>query len=94
MLCAWEQAARTSIQKTGSLAAGYRSGQYCSPIRSLTSMRTMLRMAWTLYIGTVPKDGWDMRDLLAAYCASRMDSNENLDFTAGQHAGSLQTSGY
>ena len=40
----------------------------------------MLRMAKTVYDGTLPKDGWDMRDLLAAYCASRMGSNENHDF--------------
>lgn len=40
-------------------------------------MGTILLMAKTVYDGTLPKDGWEMRDLLATYCASRLGSNED-----------------
>ena len=43
------------------------------------TMRTILLMPKTVYDGTLPKDGWDMRDLLATYCASRLGSNKDYD---------------
>ena len=43
------------------------------------TMETILLMAKIVYEGTLPKDGWDMRDLLASYCASRLGSNGGHD---------------
>lgn len=43
------------------------------------TMETILLMAKTVYDSTVPKDGWDMRDLLAAYCASRLSPSKDHD---------------
>ena len=59
--------------------AVYKLSKVLRPNYKEPYMDTMLQMAKTVYDGTVPKDGSEMRGLLAMYCASRMGSNELLD---------------
>lgn len=56
--------------------AVYRSACFLQPAKvDQPTMSTMLTMSDIVYRGTLPKDGGAMRDLLAAYCASRLGTN-------------------